>query len=188
MTDAPGKTPKKAKEKRPSPQDRLASIRYSHMMYGPTAGEMRPTVRKADLGAPYLNHPKFQSLMSAFKRGAAYTFDVTDKGKVYPVATAEFQITFGGRVVYYARPANRYEDHLLLDRSTALHYQAVEAFAHLVFAVLRSLPDLENPPLTHLRNQFYWDGETLDVGIAQQGPNQLLGGFRHGRPLERPTR
>lgn len=181
MTALPEKTPKKEKARRQTPEERLQALRYNHMMYGPTAGEPRTVAKKVNHGAAYLEHPKFQGLMSAFKRGTAFSFEVTDKGKAYPIATADSQISFAGRVVFYARPSNRYEDHLLLDRATALHHQSIQAFVHLVFAVLRSLPDLETPPLTHLQNQFFWAGETLDVGIAAEGPNQLLGSFRHGR-------
>ena len=186
MTAAPGKAPKKAKEKRQTPEERLEALRYNHMMYGPTAGERRPAAKKVNFGTAYLNHPKFQSLIAAFKKGAAFKFEVTDKGKVYAVATEESHLSFDGKVIFYSRHLNKYEDNLLLDRTVAVHYQAIDAFVHLAFAVLRSFPELEAPPLSYLQNQFYLGSETLDVGIAEQGPNLLLGAFKHSRVHEKP--
>lgn len=177
--------PKKEKEKKQTPEERLQALRYNHMMYGPTAGEPRPAARRADYGAAYLKHPKFQSLMTAFKKGTPFTFEVTDKGRTFPIATDGTQITFDGKVVFYSRYLNRYEENLLLDRSVALQCQSIEAFVHLVFAVIRSLPELEAPALSHFQGQFYLDGETLDVGIAASGPNLLLGSFRHGQAAEK---
>lgn len=180
--------PKKAKEKKQTPEERLQALRYNHMMYGPTAGEMRPAAKKANYGAAYLNHPKFQGLLEAFKKGTAFRFEVTDKGRAYPIATEESQLSFDGKVIFYSRHLNKYEDHLLLDRAAALHFQGIEAFVHLVFAVLRSFPDLEAPPLSYLQGQFYLGGETLDAGIAEAGPNLLLGSFRHGKAPEKPRK
>jgi len=188
MAAAPGKAPKKEKEKRQTPEERLEALRYNHMMYGPTAGEMRPAAKKVNYGTAYLNHPKFQSLMAAFKRGAAFRFEVTDKGKVYTIATDESHLSFDGKVIYYSRHLNKYEDNLLLDRTAALHYQGIEAFVHLAFAVLRSLPELGAPPISYLQNQFYLGSETLDAGIADQGPNLLLGSFKHSKALEKPRK
>ncbi|HEX9011570.1 MAG TPA: hypothetical protein VF804_14465 [Holophagaceae bacterium] len=180
--------PKKEKEKKQTPEERLQALRYNHMMYGPTAGERRPAAKRADYGAAYLKHPKFQSLLAAFKKGAAFAFEVTDKGKTYPIATAESQITFEGRVLFYSRHLNRYEENLLLDRSVALQAQGIEALVHLVFAVVRSFPELEGPALTHFQGQFYLGGATLDIGIAESGPNLLLGSFRHGQAAEKPRK
>lgn len=188
MTAAPGKAPKKEKEKKQTPEERLEALRYNHMMYGPTAGEMRPAAKKVNFGTAYLNHPKFQSLMAAFKRGSAFKFEVTDKGKVYTVSTEESHLSFDGKVIYYSRHLNKYEDNLLLDRAAVLHYQGIEAFVHLAFAVLRSFPELGAPPLSYLQSQFYLGGETLDAGIAEQGTNLLLGSFKHSKVLEKPRK
>ncbi|GLH70993.1 hypothetical protein GETHPA_25260 [Geothrix rubra] len=185
MTAAPGKAPKKEKEKKQTPEERLQALRYNHMMYGPTAGEMRPAAKKVNYGTAYLNHPKFQSLLAAFKKGTAFSFEVTDKGRAYPIATGESHLSFDGKVVFYSRHLNKYEDHLLMDRSVAVHCQGIEAFVHLVFAVLRSFPDLEGPALSYFQNQFYLGGDTLDAGIAESGPNLLLGSFRHGQAAEK---
>jgi hypothetical protein len=180
--------PRKEKEKKQTPEERLQALRYNHMMYGPTAGERRPAGRRADYGAPYLKHPKFQSLMTAFKKGTAFTFEVTDKGRTFPIATDGTQITFDGKVVFYSRHLNRYEENLLLDRSIALQCQSIEAFVHLVFAVIRSLPGLEVPALSHFQGQFYLEGETLEVGIEAAGPNLMVGAYRHAKVQARPTR
>lgn len=188
MTAAPGKAPKKEKEKKQTPEERLQALRYNHMMYGPTAGELRPAARKVNYGTAYLSHPKFQALLAAFKKGTAYRFDVTDKGRPYPIATEESQLSFDGKVIFYSRHLNKYEDHLLLDRSAALHYQGVEAFVHLVFAILRSFPELEGPALSYFQGQFYLGGDTLDAGIAESGPNLLLGSFRNGKAAEKPRK
>lgn len=188
MTAAPGKAPKKEKEKKQTPEERLQALRYNHMMYGPTAGEMRPAAKKVNYGSAYLSHAKFQALLAAFRKGAASRFDVTDKGRAYPIATEESQLSFDGKVIFYSRHLNKYEDHLLLDRSAALHYQGVEAFVHLVFAVLRSFPELEGPALSYFQGQFYLGGDTLDVGISESGPNLLVGSFKHSKVLEKPRK
>ena len=70
MTATPGKARKKEKEKRQSPEERLEAMRYNHMMYGPTPGEIRPISKKVKYGASYLNHPKFNDLMNSFKNGS----------------------------------------------------------------------------------------------------------------------
>jgi hypothetical protein len=188
MAARPEQPPKKPKEKRQTPEERREALRYNHMMYGPTAGERRPAAKRMLHGTAYLEHPKFQQLMAAFKQGAAAKFEVTDKGRTFTIATQDAQISFDTKVVFYARPVNRYESNLLLDRAAAVSCQAISAFAHLVFAVFRSLPEIEPPALSYLQNQFYLAGETLDVGIAEQGPNLLLGSFRTAtpKPLDRP--
>lgn len=185
MAAEPGKPPKKPKEKRQTPEERQKALEYNRMMYGPTAGEVRPTVKKVQHGSAYLQHPKFQSLITAFRKGLAYRFEVTDKGRTYAIATAESQIAFDGKVLYYARPSNRHEDHLLLDRSVAIQYQTTDALVHLVFAVLRSFPELEAPPLTCLNHQFYLGAETLDTDLERQGANLLMGSFKHQRAVEK---
>lgn len=184
MTAAPGKAPKKVKEKKQTPAERQEALRYNHMMYGPTAGERRPTTKKVNYGTPYLGHPKFQALMMAFKKGTTSKFEVTDKGRTYVIATDGSHISFDGKTIYYSRPANRHEENLLLDRAAATQFQTIEAFVHLVFAVLRSFPELGAPVLSHLNHQFYYGAETLDAGIAEQGPNLLMGSFKHQKALE----
>ncbi len=185
MTAPAGKAPKKPKEKRQTPEERQKALRYNHMMYGPTAGEARPTAKKVQHGSAYLQHPKFQALMAAFKKGLTYRFEVTDKGRSYPIATEESQISFDGKVLYYARPSNRHEDHLLLDRVVALQNQTTDALVHLVFAVLRSLPELDTPPLTYLNRQFYLGAISLDTDIDREGANLLMGSFKHQRVVEK---
>lgn len=185
MTAAPGKAPKKAKEKRQTPEERQKALRYNHMMYGPTAGELRPVTRKTNLGSSYLNHPKFQSLMTAFRKGTAFEFQVTDKGRAYPIATDGTQITFDGRTLFYSRPLNKHEDNLLLDRVTAVQYQTTDALVHLAVAIIRSLPELGTHQLDHINHQFYYGAESLEAGIADQGQNLLIGCFKHSKPKER---
>lgn len=179
MTTPTGKSPKK--ERPQTPAERQEALRYNQMMYGPTAGERRPSAKRLIYGTPYLQHPKFQSLMASFKKGTAFQFEVTDKGRTLAIATDGAHITFDGRVLFYSRPSNRFEEHLLLDRSVALHYQTLEAMAHLVFAVLRSLPELDGPQLSYLNKQFLLGAEALDAGLAEQGPNLMLGSFRHAK-------
>jgi hypothetical protein len=188
MTATPVKAPKKVKVKRQTPEERLQAMRYNHMMYGPTAGEVRPTVKKANYGASYLGHPKFQSLMTAFKNGGTYKFDVVDKGKACTISTDGSQISFNNKVIYYSRSLNRYEDHLLLDKTSVVHFQTVDALVHLVFAVLRSLPELGAPPFHYLNHQFFQGTETLEAGVADQGPNLLVGSFRHTKVQEKPRK
>ncbi|BDU70096.1 hypothetical protein GETHOR_21970 [Geothrix oryzae] len=188
MTATPGKAPKKEKEKRQTPEERLEALRYNHMMYGPTAGERRPTVKKVNYGAPYLKHPKFQSLIAAFKKGTAFQFDVTDKAKLCSISTDGSHISFDGKIIFYSRPANKYEDNLLLDRTSTIHYQAYDALVHLVFAVLRSFPELEPPPLSYMGHQFHLGAETLEVGMAELGPNLLMGSYRHSKVQEKPRK
>ncbi|GLH74740.1 hypothetical protein GETHLI_32420 [Geothrix limicola] len=188
MTSASGSAPKKVKEKRQTPEERQAALRYNHMMYGPTAGEFRPAAKKINLGGAYLNHPKFQALMAAFKKGTAYQFDVNDKGRAYTVSTDGTQILFDGRTLYYSRPCNRFEDHLLLDRSVAVQYQNLDALVHLAVAVLRSLSDLGSPQLSFFNHEFIYGDEPLEAGIASQGPNLLIGSFKHQKVQEKPRK
>jgi hypothetical protein len=181
MTAVAKKAPKKEKEKRQSPEERLEALRYNHMMYGPTAGEFRPVLKKINYGASYLKHPKFQSLMTAFKNGTEYKFDVSDKGKVFTISTEGSQILFDGKIIYYCRPLNRYEHSLLMDRASLLHYQANEALVHLAFAVLQSFPELGPPQLSYRFNQFFYGTETLEAGVLEHGPNFLIGSYKHGK-------
>ena len=181
MTAPSGKPPKKQKEKRQTPEQRRELLRYNQMMYGPTAGEGRPAAKKVNYGTAYLGHPKFQSLLTAFKKGTAFQFDVTDKGKVYTIATDGSHISFDGKVVYYSRALNRYEENLLLDRATLLQYQTTDALVHLAFAVLRALPELGTHQLSYLNHQFYYGPQTLDTGLTELGNNLLIGPFKHSK-------
>ena len=184
MTSTPAKPPKKEKAKRPSPEKLAEGLRYIHMMYGPTAGEEKLVARKLNLGAPYLSSAKFQALMAAFTKGEANQFSVTDKGRSYIIATDGSQILFDGKTLYYSRPLNRYEDNLLMNRVTMTQYQTTEAFIHLAVAVLRSLPDLGQVQITYVNHKFYLGSETLEVAAAEQGPNLLIGSFRHKKVHE----
>jgi hypothetical protein len=185
MTALTGKLPKKEKEKRQTPEERLQALRYNHMMYGPTAGEMRPASKKTNYGATYLKHPKFQSLMTAFKKGTAYQFDVIDKGKVCSISTDGSHISFEGKVIYYSRPLNKHEENLLLDRVAMVQFQTTDAFVHLAFAVLRSLPELGTHQMSFMNHQFYYGLETLEAGVADQGPNLLVGSYKHQKVQEK---
>ena len=164
----------------------MENLRYNHMMYGPTAKEMRPVAKKVDFGASYLKHPKFQSLMAAFKKGAEFQFNVTDKGKSYTISTSGAQVLFDGKVIYYSRSLNKYECDLLIDRSVAIQFQGIDAFVHLAIAVLRSFPELGTPQLGFINNEFYYGAERLEAGIAVQGPNLLIGAYRNGVVKEKP--
>ena len=186
MTATPGKAPKKEKPKRQTPAERLEALRYNHMMYGPTPGEVRPAVKKVNYGSSYLDHPKFQSLMTAFKNGTVYKFDVIDKGKVCTISTDGSHISFNNKIIYYSRPLNRYEDNLLLDKTSTVQFQTVDALVHLVFAVLRHFPELGTPPFYYMNHQFYQGAETLEASVPEQGPNLLVGCFKHTTMQEKP--
>jgi hypothetical protein len=185
MTAKPEKAPKKEKAKKQTPEQRLEAMRYNRMMYGPTAKEMKPAVKKVNYGAIYLNHPKFQSLMTAFKKGAAFKFEVTDKAKTHIIATDGSDISFNGKTIFYSRPMNRYEDHLLLDRVSMTQYQTTDALIHLAFAVLRSIPELAGHSLVYMQHQFYYGAEPLEDGITERGPNLLIGSYRHSKAQEK---
>ncbi|MBK9798011.1 MAG: hypothetical protein IPP58_16325 [Holophagaceae bacterium] len=185
MNASPEKAPKKVKEKRQTPEERQEALRYNHMMYGPTAGELRPVAKKTNLGIAYLKHPKFQSLITAFRKGTVFQFDVTDKGKVFTISTDGSQISFDGKTIYYSRPLNKHEENLLLDRAAAVQYQGIDALVHLAVAVLRALPELGSPQLSYMDQQFYYGIETLESGIADQGPNLLIGSFKHSKVVEK---
>lgn len=178
MTAGPGKPPKKDKRKVQTAEERLAAVRYNEMMYGPTAGEVRVAAKKVDYGAPYLKHPKFLSLMAAFKGGTAFQFTVTDKGRTLNISTDGESLCFEGKVVFYSRHLNKYERNLLMDRLVVQQFQAIEAFVHLVFAVIRGLPELGPIQLSYLNNGFLLAGEDLGLGVAEQGPNLMLGAYR----------
>ncbi len=178
MAAASGKTPKSEKAKRQTPEERQAALRYNHMMYGPTAGELRPAAKKIDFGGSYLQHHKFQSLMTAFRNGTEYQFSVAHKDKSYTVSTDGTHILFDNKVIYYSRAMNKFERNLLMDRTVMLQYQAIDAFVHLAFAVIRSFPELGTTPLSYRNNEFFYGAEDLGAGIPEQGPNLLIGAYK----------
>lgn len=178
MTTAPGKAPKKQKAKSQTAEERLEAMRYNHIMYGPTANERRTVAKKVDFGAAYIQHPKFQSLMTAFKSGLKFQFSVTNKGKSYNVSTDGIHIFFDEKVLYYSRALNKFERNLLLDRTVMLQFKGNDAFVHLAFAVIRSLPELGSPQLSFRNNEFYFGLEELGAGIPVQGPNLMIGAYK----------
>ena len=186
MTVSPEKAPKKVKDKKQTPQERLEAMRYNHMMYGLTEGELKSTPKKIDYGASYLKHPKFQNLMSAFKRGAEFKFDIVSGGKLFSIATDGSHISFDGKTIYYSRPLNKHENNLFLERTTAIQFQSNDAVVHLVFAVLRSFPEFDAPQLQYLHHKLYQGTGSLETLSAEQGSNLLMGVFKHNKPQERP--
>jgi hypothetical protein len=188
MADSPAKPAKPAKKEKPKRQteaERQAMLAYHRTMYGPTSGEHRAVVKKVDWGAPYLQHPKFLGLVEAFRHGRTFEFSVTDKGRAYGVSTDGGLLRFSDAVIFYSRPLNKYESSLLMDRAAALRFQEIESFAHLVFAILRSFPELGPIRLRMSNRELWWDTERLEAGIAAQGPNLLVGDFRHAAPKEK---
>lgn len=178
MTTPSGKPPKREKVKPQSAEERMEAMRYNQMMYGPTAGERRLLAKTPDFGAAYLKHPKFQALMQAFKGATSSQFNVTHKEKSHTISTDGEHLFFDGKVVFYARALNKYERNLLVDRSVLLQHQTLDPFIHLVFAVIRSLPEVGVKDLSHRNGEFLLAGLGLDAGIAEQGPNLMLGAFR----------
>lgn len=178
MTAASPKPPKREKPKPQTAEERLEAMRYNQMMYGPTAGERRLVAKSTDFGAAYLKHPKFLALMQAFKGGTRSEFNVTHKEKSHTISTDGEHLFFDGKVVYYARALNRFERNLLVDRSVLLQYQTLDPFIHLVFAVIRSMPEVGVKDLSHRNGEFLLAGLGLDSGIAESGPNLLLGAFK----------
>jgi hypothetical protein len=185
MTGNTEKAPKKVKEKKQTPQERLEAMRYNHMMYGPTEGELKMAPKKIDFGASFLKHPKFQSLMTAFKNGTAFKFDVTTNGKISTISTDGSHISFDTKVLFYARSLNKYEDNLLLDRGSAVQLQSTDAVVHLVFAVLRSLPELGEPPFSYMHHKFYQGTGSLETSATDQGSNILIGPYKHNKTHEK---
>ncbi|MGA2079266.1 MAG: hypothetical protein ABSH53_01435 [Holophaga sp.] len=185
MNEIPEKAPKKVKEKKQTQEERLEAMRYNHMMYGKTENELKHVPRRVDYGVPYLKHQKFQDLMKAFKNGNSFNFDVSANGKTYVIATDGSHITFDSKIIYYSRPLNKHEDNLLLNRAQAIQFQSTEAVVHLVFAVLRSLPELGDHQLSFLGRKFYVGSETLESGRVEEGSNLLLGSYKHNKTHER---
>lgn len=188
MSETTPKPPKKEKERRQTPEERQQALRYNHMMYGLTANEKMRSPRKVDYGAPYLAAPKFQALIAAFKKASVGSFEVTQGGRSHSVTTEEGQISFNGKVFCYTRHLNRFEDNLLVDLNAALQFEESEVFVHLLFAILRSFPELGAPRLVYGNRTFYLDGETLKTAIQTVGPNLLMGSFPHGRVVQPKAR
>jgi hypothetical protein len=185
MTGNSDKAPKKVKERKQSPQERLEAMRYNHMMYGPTEGELKLNPKKVDFGASFLKHPKFQSLMTAFKNGTAFKFDITASGKISTIDTDGSHISFDGKVLFYSRALNKYEDNLLLDRGSAVQLQTTDAVVHLLFAVLRSLPELGEPQFSYLHHKLYHGTGSLETSSTEQGSNVLVGPYKHNKTHEK---
>jgi hypothetical protein len=158
------------------------------MMYGPTEGELKLAPRKIDYGVSYLKHPKFQSLMTAFRKGAEFKFDVTASGKVFTISTDGSHIHVNNKVVFYSRVLNRYENNLLLNKATAIQNATSDVLVHLVFAVLRSFPELTGHPVNYLNKKFYIGSVAMDTGAVEEDANLLLGSFKHNNTLEKPRR
>lgn len=184
MSDLPGKTPKKVKERRSQPPDMTKSVNYSQMMYGWTENERRMLPKRVDYGASYLKHPKFQNLMTAFKKGQTFAFDVITGGDTCSIATDGTQITFKGRTLFYTRSLSKHEDNLFLDRQGAVQLQTQEAAVHLVFAVLRSLPELGETGIRYHNKKFWLGMETLETDSSDLGTNLLLGSYQHMKPKD----
>jgi hypothetical protein len=185
MTEIPAKAPKKVKEKRQTPQERLEAMRYNHMMYGPTEGELKMTPKKVDYGASFLKHPKFQSLMAAFKNGTSFKFDITADGHVISIDTDGSHISFGDKVLCYSRPLNKHEDNLILDRTSLIQLQTKDPVIHLIFAVLRSFPELDGPELQYQHHRLYLGNDALESSYVEQSSNPLMGAYKHNKVHER---
>jgi hypothetical protein len=184
MSESPKNTPRKVKEKRQQPPDMTESVNYSHVMYGWTPNERRMLPKRVDHGASYLAHPKFQSLMEAFKKGQSFTFEITTNGVTCPVATDGTYITFKGRTLFYSRSLSKQEDNLYLDRKGVVQFQTQEPAVHLVFAVLRSLPELGDTRLRYHNRRFYQGMDDLETDAGDAGASLLLGTYRHMKPKD----
>ena len=179
MSASPEKATRKPKQKREPPPDMSESIRYSQIMYGRTATELRMQPKRVDYGASYLRAPKFQNLMAAFRKGTEAQFDITAGDTVTTIATNGSSISFRGRVLFYTRSQNRYETNLFLDRDAAVQFQDLEAAVHLVFAVVRSFPELGDSALRYQYHKFFHGDETLESVPTGLSNNVLLGAYRN---------
>ena len=186
MSAKPEPAPKKTREKGRTPQERLEHMRYNQIMYGRTQTELKHAPKPVDYGASYLRHPRFQALITAFRKGTAASFEVTANGNTTLIATDGSQISFGGKTLFYSRPLNRHEENLFLDRTAAVRLQESDPAVHLVFAVLKSFPELGSPGLLYLYRKFYLGNESLESSPLGEGTNMLLGPFRHSKAPERP--
>jgi hypothetical protein len=185
MVEVPKKAAKKEKEKKQSPEARLEAMRYNHMMYGPTEGEIKMAPKKVNYGASYLKHPKFQSLMTAFRNGNAFKFDILTDGRLLTIGTDGSHISFDGKTLFYSRPLNKHEDNLFLDRASAVQHQTLDAAVHLVFAILRSFPELGEPELLYQHHKFFHGADALEFGSTEQTTNVMLGPFKSHKSPEK---
>lgn len=178
MSGTSEKATRKPKQKREAPPDITESIRYSQIMYGRTTTELKMLPKRVDYGGSYLRHPKFQNLMAAFRKGAEAQFEITARDTVSTIATSGGSITFQGRVLFYTRRQNKYEDNLFLDREAAVQFQDLEAAVHLVFAVVRSFPELGDAAIRYQYRKFFHGDQTLESGSTGLSNNPLLGTIR----------
>jgi hypothetical protein len=185
MDEPKEKPAKRPKDHRPTAAERLENLRYNQMMYGRTSTERKMQPKRVDYGASFLKHPKFQGLMAAFRKGAAASFEVTAGETTSTIATDGVQITFNDRTLFYSRPSGKNLGHLFLDRAAAVQLQGNEVVVHLVFAVLHSFAELEDPGVLYLYHKFYQGPESLESGPSGPGTNLNLGTFKHTRPSER---
>lgn len=144
--------------------------------------------KKVDYGVSYLKHPKFQSLMAAFKKGTTFSFDINAGGKNFSITADGSQIAFNGRTLFYSRALNRHEDNLLLDKASAIQHQTNDAVIHLIFAVIKSFPELGTPALQYQHRKFYTGNDTLESSALDQGANLLIGAFKHTKVQEKTNR
>ena len=185
MAEATKKAAKKVKEVKQTPEARLEAMRYNHMMYGPTEGELKLAPKKVNYGASYLKHPKFQSLVTAFRNGNAFKFDILTDGKLITIGTDGTHLQYDGRTLFYTRPMNKHEDNLFLDRATAIQVQSQDAAVHLTFAVLRSFPELGEPELTYQHHKFYNNTGALEFDTSDQTTNLMLGPIKSHKTPEK---
>lgn len=185
MAEGQKKAAKKEKEKRQTPEERLAAMRYNHMMYGPTEGEMKLAPKKINYGASYLKHPKFQSLMTAFRNGSAFKFEILIDGRLIPIATDGSHISFDGKTLFYSRSLNKHEDNLFLDRTGAVATQTNDAAVHLVFAVLKSLAELGETDLLYQHHKFVYGTDILEFSTTEQSANLMFGTINTHKVLEK---
>jgi len=101
---------------------------------------------------------------------------------VSTIATNGTSISFQGRVLFYTRSQNHYENNLFLDREAAVHFQDLEAAVHLMFAVVRSFPELGDAALRYQYNKLFHGDQTLESAPTGLTANVLLGSFRNNRP------
>jgi hypothetical protein len=187
MSGTPEKAARKPKQKqkREPPPDITESVRYSQIMYGRTTTELKMLPKRVDYGGSYLRHPKFQNLVAAFRKGTESQFDITTGDTVCTIATDGTTISFQGRKLFYTRPQNHYENNLFLDREAAVQLQTQEAAVHLVFAVVRSFPELGDTAIRYQYRKFFHGDESLESAPTGLTANLMLGAIRNHRPSDR---
>jgi hypothetical protein len=186
--EAVTKKEKKKEKKKKQTYDKVAALKYNKLMYGPLSCEQKKIAPKVNYGAGFIGHEKFKALLSAFKNNTPYKFEIKINDKSYTVATDGTHISFDNIVVCYSRPSNRFEDLMLLDRNSLIQHNNTAGVIHLVFGVLKSLPELKHS-LTYVQHKFYWEAEGVDkASDAEYGANILVGPFKHQRFQDRPER